>query len=69
MIPESMKYVYRIMVDFYEKLEEEFVNEGRSGCGFHLKKAVKTTKNNLQYHFVSYLHMYIFRPDELFTIS
>ncbi|KAG2239622.1 hypothetical protein Bca52824_091580 [Brassica carinata] len=45
MIPESMKYVYRIMVDFYEKLEEEFVNEGRSGCGFHLKKALKTMAN------------------------
>ncbi|CAH8361308.1 unnamed protein product [Eruca vesicaria subsp. sativa] len=45
MIPESMKYVYRIMVDFYDKLEEELENEGRSGCGFHLKKALKTTAN------------------------
>ncbi|CAN7024638.1 unnamed protein product [Brassica rapa subsp. trilocularis] len=45
MIPESMKYVYRIMVDFYEKLDEEFENEGRSGCGFHLKKSLKTTAN------------------------
>ncbi|KAJ4866994.1 Alpha-humulene/(-)-(E)-beta-caryophyllene synthase [Raphanus sativus] len=45
MIPESMKYVYRITVDFYDKLEEELENEGRSGCGFHLKKALKTTAN------------------------
>ncbi|CAN7078497.1 unnamed protein product, partial [Brassica oleracea var. botrytis] len=45
MIPESIKYVYRIMVDFYDKLEEELENEGRSGCGFHLKKSLKTTAN------------------------
>ena len=46
MIPESIKYVYRIMVDFYDKLEEELENEGRSGCGFHLKKSVKTARIN-----------------------
>ncbi|CAF2088729.1 unnamed protein product [Brassica napus] len=45
MIPESMKYVYRIMVDFYDKLEEELEKEGRSGCDFHLKKSLKTTAN------------------------
>ncbi|KAF8089988.1 hypothetical protein N665_0493s0043 [Sinapis alba] len=44
-IPESMKYVYLITVDFFEKLEEELENDGRSGCGFHLKKALKTTAN------------------------
>ncbi|KAJ0248666.1 Alpha-humulene/(-)-(E)-beta-caryophyllene synthase [Hirschfeldia incana] len=44
-LPESMKYMYRIMVDFYDKLEEELEKEGRSGCGFHLKKSLKTTAN------------------------
>lgn len=57
MIPESMKYVYRIMVDFYDKLEEELEKEGRSGCDFHLKKSVKTTRINLQYHFVLYIYI------------
>ncbi|CAA7023388.1 unnamed protein product [Microthlaspi erraticum] len=42
-IPESMKYIYRITVDFYDKLEEGLEKEGRSGCGFHLKKSLKTT--------------------------
>ncbi|KAF3574306.1 hypothetical protein F2Q69_00060842 [Brassica cretica] len=32
------KYMHPIMVDFYDKLEEEIENQGRSGCGFHLKK-------------------------------
>ncbi|KAH0868911.1 LOW QUALITY PROTEIN: hypothetical protein HID58_075933, partial [Brassica napus] len=44
MIPESIKYVYRIMISMI-KLEEELENEGRSGCGFHLKKSLKTTAN------------------------
>ncbi|KAJ4889417.1 Alpha-humulene/(-)-(E)-beta-caryophyllene synthase [Raphanus sativus] len=45
MIPESMKVVYRVTVDFYDKLEEELEKEGRSGCDFHLKKSLKTTAN------------------------
>ncbi|XP_024006326.1 alpha-humulene/(-)-(E)-beta-caryophyllene synthase isoform X1 [Eutrema salsugineum] len=44
-IPESMKHIYRVTVGFYDKLEEELEKEGRSGCGFHLKKSLKTTAN------------------------
>ncbi|KFK27691.1 hypothetical protein AALP_AA8G415900 [Arabis alpina] len=44
-IPESMKYIYRVTVDFYDKLEEELEKEGRSNCGFYLKKSLKATAN------------------------
>ncbi|CAH8390028.1 unnamed protein product [Eruca vesicaria subsp. sativa] len=44
-IPDSMKHFYRVIVDFYEKLELELEKEGRSGCGFHLKKSLKATAN------------------------
>ncbi|XP_010421205.1 PREDICTED: alpha-humulene/(-)-(E)-beta-caryophyllene synthase-like [Camelina sativa] len=44
-IPDSMKYIYHATVDFYDKLEEELEKEGRSGCGFHLKKSLQRTAN------------------------
>ncbi|EOA20336.1 hypothetical protein CARUB_v10000642mg [Capsella rubella] len=44
-IPDSMKYIYRATMDFYDKLEEELEKEGRSGCGFHLKKSLQRTAN------------------------
>lgn len=46
MIFESMKYVYCIMVDFYDKFEEEFEKEGRLGCDFYFKKLVKIIRIN-----------------------
>lgn len=42
-----MKFIYHATVDFYDKLEEELEKEGRSGCGFHLKKSVKIKIINL----------------------
>ncbi|CAN8287786.1 unnamed protein product [Cochlearia groenlandica] len=44
-IPESMKYIYRIVIDTYDALEKELDDEGRLGCGFHLKKSLKATAN------------------------
>ncbi|KAL0729015.1 hypothetical protein Bca4012_025108 [Brassica carinata] len=44
-IPDSMKHFYRVIVDFYEKLEQDLEKEGRPGCGFHLKKSLKATAN------------------------
>ncbi|XP_010557839.1 PREDICTED: alpha-humulene/(-)-(E)-beta-caryophyllene synthase-like [Tarenaya hassleriana] len=40
-LPDSMKHVYHIMIDFYDKMEKEMEEEGRSGCGFYLKKLLK----------------------------
>jgi len=47
-----MKFIYNVTVDFYDKLDEELEKEGRSGCGFHLKKSVKTKRINLK-HIIS----------------
>ncbi|XP_010546417.1 PREDICTED: alpha-humulene/(-)-(E)-beta-caryophyllene synthase-like [Tarenaya hassleriana] len=41
-LPDNMKYFYSILVDYYDKLEEEMEKEGRSGCGFHVKKSIKS---------------------------
>lgn len=42
----SMKHLYRVTIDFYDKLEEELEMQGKSGCGSHLKKSVKTFNNH-----------------------
>ncbi|RIA04814.1 hypothetical protein BRARA_K00917 [Brassica rapa] len=44
-IPDSMKHLYRTIIDFYDKLEDELEKQGRSGCGLHLKKSLKSTAN------------------------
>ncbi|KAF2565304.1 hypothetical protein F2Q68_00025521 [Brassica cretica] len=44
-IPDSMKHLYRVIIDFYDKLEDKLEKQGRSGCGFHLKKSLKSTAN------------------------
>ncbi|VYS67741.1 unnamed protein product [Arabidopsis thaliana] len=44
-IPDSMKFIYNVTVEFYDKLDEELEKEGRSGCGFHLKKSLQKTAN------------------------
>ncbi|WZZ51154.1 hypothetical protein YC2023_051261 [Brassica napus] len=41
----SMKHLYRVTIDFYDKLEEELEMQGKSGCGSHLKKSLKSTAN------------------------
>ncbi|XP_010545918.1 PREDICTED: alpha-humulene/(-)-(E)-beta-caryophyllene synthase-like [Tarenaya hassleriana] len=41
-LPDNMKCFYSILVDFYDKLEEEIEKDGRPGCGFHLKKSIKS---------------------------
>ncbi|KAH0884033.1 hypothetical protein HID58_060129 [Brassica napus] len=44
-IPDSMKHLYRVIIDFYDKLEDKLEKQGRSGCSFHLKKSLKSTAN------------------------
>ncbi|CDY52456.1 BnaA03g59510D [Brassica napus] len=44
-IPDSMKHLYRVTIDFYDKLEEELEMQGKSGCGSHFKKSLKSTAN------------------------
>uniref|UniRef100_M4FGX6 Terpene synthase metal-binding domain-containing protein n=1 Tax=Brassica campestris TaxID=3711 RepID=M4FGX6_BRACM len=40
-----MKHLYRVTIDFYDKLEEELEMQGKSGCGSHFKKSLKSTAN------------------------
>jgi alpha-humulene/beta-caryophyllene synthase len=39
-LPESMRYLHHVVLDFYGKLEEDMEREGRSGCGLFAKKSV-----------------------------
>lgn len=39
-IPESMKYLHRVVLDFFDKLEEEMEKEGRPGCGIYARNSV-----------------------------
>ncbi|XP_010412653.1 PREDICTED: alpha-humulene/(-)-(E)-beta-caryophyllene synthase-like [Camelina sativa] len=48
-LPESMKYLHQVVLDFYGKLEDEMEREGRSGCGFFAKQSmIVTAKAYLQ---------------------
>ncbi|XP_010545915.1 PREDICTED: alpha-humulene/(-)-(E)-beta-caryophyllene synthase-like [Tarenaya hassleriana] len=38
-LPDSMKYLHHVILDFYDKIEEEMDKETRLGCGFHAKKS------------------------------
>ncbi|KAG7564983.1 Isoprenoid synthase domain superfamily [Arabidopsis suecica] len=42
-LPESMKYLHHVVLDFYGKLEEDMEREGRSGCGLLAKKSMIVT--------------------------
>jgi alpha-humulene/beta-caryophyllene synthase len=48
-LPESMRYLHHVVLDFYGKLEEDMEREGRSGCGLFAKKSmIVTAKAYLQ---------------------
>lgn len=66
-LPESMKHIYRITVDFYDKLEEKLEKEGRSGCGFHLKESVKT-KIMINLNYNVFFFKYVFKPNQFYII-
>ncbi|XP_006293315.2 alpha-humulene/(-)-(E)-beta-caryophyllene synthase isoform X2 [Capsella rubella] len=48
-LPESMKYLHQVLLDFYGKIEEEMEREGRPGCGLFAKQSmIVTAKAYLQ---------------------
>ncbi|EOA25478.1 hypothetical protein CARUB_v10018817mg [Capsella rubella] len=42
-LPESMKYIHRVVLEFFDKLEKDMEKEGRPGYGLYAKQSMQVT--------------------------
>ncbi|CAH2064754.1 unnamed protein product [Thlaspi arvense] len=39
-LPENMRYLHHVVLNFFDKLDEDMEKEGKSGCGLYAKKSM-----------------------------
>ncbi|KAL1217279.1 Alpha-humulene/(-)-(E)-beta-caryophyllene synthase [Cardamine amara subsp. amara] len=57
-LPESMKYIHCVVLEFFDKLEEEMEKEGRPGYGIYAKKSFEHKRKHIVTAIDCYMKQY-----------